>query len=104
MFANYLQIYVVFLKFETQNLKDMNIDNKNTELDDTDKKLHISDVMFSCPLCKNEELKVVDKTKLHNSYIICNNCGCTFIDGRWLKPEKKFVGLFNDNTPIFENN
>ena len=34
----------------------MNIDNKNTELNDTDKKLHISDVMFSsfyeCGKCK----------------------------------------------------
>ena len=34
----------------------MNEDNKNTELDKTDKKLHISDVMFSsfyeCGKCK----------------------------------------------------
>ena len=34
----------------------MNKDNKNTELDNTDKKLHISDVMFSsfyeCGKCK----------------------------------------------------
>lgn len=39
----------------------MNKDNKNTELDNTDKKLHISDVMFSsfyecckCKLVSNE--------------------------------------------------
>ena len=36
-----------FLKFETQNLNNMNKDNKNTELDKTDKKLHISDVSSS---------------------------------------------------------
>ena len=30
-----------------QNLKDMNKDNKRNELDNTDKKLHISDVMYS---------------------------------------------------------
>ncbi len=28
----------------TINLNNMNIDNKNTEVDNTDKKLHISDV------------------------------------------------------------
>lgn len=32
-----LQIYVVFLKFETQNLNNMNTDNKDTEVNDTDK-------------------------------------------------------------------
>jgi hypothetical protein len=32
---------------ETQNLNNMNIDNKNTEVDNTDKKLHISDVSES---------------------------------------------------------
>jgi hypothetical protein len=30
-----------------QNLKDMNKDNKRNELDNTDKKLHISNVMYS---------------------------------------------------------
>jgi hypothetical protein len=29
------------MRFETINLKDMDKDNKNTEVDNTDKKLHI---------------------------------------------------------------
>ena len=32
-----------------EKLKNMNKDNKNTELDNTDKKLHISDVIKSLP-------------------------------------------------------
>jgi len=31
-------------EFKTQNLKDMDKDNRSTEVDNTDKKLHISDV------------------------------------------------------------
>ena len=37
----------VYVKYLTTNLKNMNKNNKNTELDNTDKKLHISDVIGS---------------------------------------------------------
>jgi hypothetical protein len=42
-----------------QNLNNMNKDNKNTELNDTDKKLHISDVRNS----------IQERIKRHEQYI-----------------------------------
>jgi hypothetical protein len=64
----------------------MNTDNKNTELDDADKKLHISDVISSTKeCCDNPQIEIyyennsnIDGSGLmgvtHNIFK-CKNCG-----------------------------
>ncbi len=53
----------------------MNKDNKNTELNDTDKKLHISDVRWQseqlvCPNCGSYAIETT-----HNIQHDCFDCG-----------------------------
>jgi hypothetical protein len=54
----------------------MNKDNKNTELDNTDKKLHISDVITRCIHNFVDEIVIsenIDRDKLKYSYDVhCN--------------------------------
>lgn len=59
-----------------RRLKDMDKDNKNTELNDTDKKLHISDVSIQyCDACEQKRKHTKKKYGLE-----CNICG-------WLKEQ-----------------
>jgi formylmethanofuran dehydrogenase subunit E len=63
----------------------MNKDNKNTELDNTDKKLHISDVM--CCFCG----KLHKQAELIDDKPICETCyeqGYNFDFKNWLILER----------------
>jgi hypothetical protein len=66
----------------------MNKDNKNTELNDTAKKLHISDVMF-CFCCESsKELKLIDDN------LMCEDCyenGYSYDFKNWLFLERMVI-------------
>ena len=74
-----------FLKFETQNLNNMNKDNKNTELNSTDKKLHISDVMCSKKISINDVLSNFEE--------YCTTKGFNYDDTMYEKVSKYMIWL-----------
>ena len=51
----------------------MNTENKNTELNNTDKKLHISDVMCSCDVC-GEIYDEPNPVENFGEFNICDKC------------------------------
>ena len=67
---NDTQIYVVFFLNLKIKLKNMNTDNKSTELDNTDKKLHISDV--SCSSISRDDIN-------KQAYLVMSNINATKI-------------------------
>ena len=60
----------------------MNKDNNNTELDNIDKKLHISDVMKSLSV---EEQEMIQKGKNHWSLDILSKRRGGYVDSRTIK-------------------
>jgi hypothetical protein len=58
----------------------MDKDNKNEELDNTDKKLHISDV--SCSLSQDEQKELCNKLRIETGCGI-NDCKNNLIKNNW---------------------